>query len=207
VVEELKPLKGIENMKKPWRKLNSRIVYKNPYWCAREDRVIQPDGQKGIYYVVDKRPFALVIPMTESWEIFLIRHWRYIANKNSWEFPAGGCDDNETLRQSALRELKEETGIVPKRLIKIGAGMTSNGFTNDSYQIFLARGLRWGKRNLDTTESDMIFKKFTISQVEKMVASGEIHDVPTIAALYILKLYLKGKNEDSPLRKGLSSDR
>lgn len=28
-----------------------------------------------------------------------------------WEFPKGGVDENETLLQTALRELREETGI------------------------------------------------------------------------------------------------
>jgi 8-oxo-dGTP pyrophosphatase MutT (NUDIX family) len=40
--------------------------------------------------------------------------------KGIWEFPAGGMKKEETPMQSAIRELKEETGIVKKKLNQIG---------------------------------------------------------------------------------------
>nr|MDP9484389.1 DNA mismatch repair protein MutT [Actinomycetota bacterium] len=36
----------------PWRTLGSRRVYENPWISVREDRVIRPDGEPGIYGVV-----------------------------------------------------------------------------------------------------------------------------------------------------------
>lgn len=36
-----------------------------------------------------------------------------------WQFPQGGMDDGETVEQTGLRELYEETGIKSVRLLKI----------------------------------------------------------------------------------------
>ena len=37
-------------------------------------------------------------------------------NGNSWAFPKGGIEPGETLRQTALREIEEETGLGPADL-------------------------------------------------------------------------------------------
>ena len=40
----------------------SREAYRNPWMVLREDDIRRPDGSPGIYAVVDKPTYALVIP-------------------------------------------------------------------------------------------------------------------------------------------------
>ena len=43
----------------PWRTLGSRNVYENPWISVREDKVIRPDGEPGIYGVVHYKNTAV----------------------------------------------------------------------------------------------------------------------------------------------------
>lgn len=61
------------------------------------------------YNVIEEESFG-IIPLTQEegiWKVFLILH-----NKgNHWAFPKGHRDSHETAFQTAVRELKEETGL------------------------------------------------------------------------------------------------
>jgi bis(5'-nucleosidyl)-tetraphosphatase len=62
-----------------------------------------------------------VIPIRrvdDSWEVFLIHQFSKIGNNSYWIFPKGHPEGNETLKQTALRELKEETGMTPDKVLE-----------------------------------------------------------------------------------------
>ena len=44
------------------QRVGSREVYRNNWMTLREDAIRRPDGSTGIYAVVDKPTYALVIP-------------------------------------------------------------------------------------------------------------------------------------------------
>lgn len=44
-------------------------------------------------------------------KIVLVRQYRYPINKYIYELPAGLIDEGETSEQTAIREMKEETGL------------------------------------------------------------------------------------------------
>ena len=59
-----------------------------------------------------------VIPLLKNqneWNVFLI-HQHGLANDIYWTFPKGHPEEGETQEQGALRELFEETGLVPAEL-------------------------------------------------------------------------------------------
>lgn len=49
-----------------------------------------------------------------------------------WGFPKGSCEDNETLTETAIREVKEETSLDVSGIIQ------ENGFTRDHCTLFFA---------------------------------------------------------------------
>src|SRR5690349_16648205 len=105
----------------PWRRLSTRPIYENPWIKVREDQVIRPDGNPGIYGVVEFQSWAIgVVPLTEDGDTFLIGQYRYTLDQYSWEIPEGGGAKTETPLEAAQRELREEAGITASTWTYLG---------------------------------------------------------------------------------------
>ncbi|MBV9352166.1 MAG: ADP-ribose pyrophosphatase, partial [Mycobacterium sp.] len=87
----------------------TREIYRNSWMVLREDDIRRPDGSPGIYSVVDKPAYALVMPY-DGHGFRLVEQFRYPLGARRWEFPQGtapGLTDPEP-SELAERELREE---------------------------------------------------------------------------------------------------
>ena len=66
----------------------SREVYRNNWLTLREDDIRCPDGSPGIYAVIDKPTYALVIPR-DGGRFHMVEQFRYPLGMRRWEFPQG----------------------------------------------------------------------------------------------------------------------
>lgn len=98
-----------------WKKLDSKIVHKNPWYQVREDEVIMPDGNEGKYYLVDNLNSVAVIAEDKDRKIYLVGQTRYpVGNIYSWEIVTGGMKKGKFSLAAAKQELEEEVGLVAK---------------------------------------------------------------------------------------------
>ncbi|THV40690.1 NUDIX domain-containing protein [Glycomyces buryatensis] len=155
----------------------------------REDEIERRDGSRGIYSVVEKPDFALIVP-EESDGFWLVEQFRYPVGARSWEFPQGTFPQGKTGTAEALAtaELAEETGIAAGQLEKIGFLYCAKGMSSQGFHIFVATELQHGTPNRETEEQDMIHKWFSRADVETMIKAGEITDDSTIAAYALVML-------------------
>ncbi|WP_308198078.1 NUDIX hydrolase [Saccharopolyspora soli] len=172
-----------------FKTLSSRVVYENPWLSLREDRVERADGSSGLYSVIEKPDFALVIP-AENDGFHLVEQYRYPVLGRSWEFPSGSLPDGAvgTPEQVAAVELAEETGFTADRLEKLGFVHCANSMTGEGVHVFLATGLTPGEPNREQTEQDMRQQWFPRTEVERMLRDGVITDGPSLAAYLLLTL-------------------
>src|SRR5262249_61714848 len=121
----------------PWTTLESRPVYENPWIAVREDRVLRPDGTPGIYGVVHFKNRAVgVLPVDEQGRVWLVGQYRYPTDRYSWEIPEGGGHGDETIEETARRELREETGLAAGRLELIATSHMSNSVSDEVGYVF-----------------------------------------------------------------------
>jgi len=169
--------------------VSSEVAYRNAWLTVREDQVEYDDGSRGVYSVVDRDDFALVIP-ADGDGFHLVEQFRYPTRVRSWEFPSGSFPPGEsgTPEVMAAAELREETGFTAGSWRKLGYVHVANGTTGQGAHIFLAGDLVPGEPHREPAEQDMTQHWFSREQVEQMVRDGVITDGPSIAAYLLLRL-------------------
>jgi 8-oxo-dGTP pyrophosphatase MutT (NUDIX family) len=170
-------------MKNPWTRINSRVVYENPWIKVEEDQVLNPSGGNGIYgKVLFKNKAIGIIPLDEQLNTWIIGQFRYTLNEYSWEIPMGGGHAVLSSLDGAKRELKEETGLSANSWTEILKIHTSNSVTDEVGYVFIAEDLSQGETSFDETE-ELVVKKIPFQKAVDMVMAGEITDAISIAGI------------------------
>ena len=159
----------------------------------REDVIRRPDGTEGIYGVVDKPTFALVIAISTADDgdrIRLVEQFRYPIGMRRWEFPQGTAPGRTELdaAELAARELKEETGLSAGAMTALGMIDMAPGTSSQRGWVFVATDLTEGEAEPEHEEQDMRSAWFSRTEVERMMRDGELTDSQSLAAwaLYLL---------------------
>lgn len=177
------------------RTISSREVYRNAWTSVREDVIERANGQRGIYGVVDKDPASIIIPLEKTNEgefVYLIEQFRYTVGGRFAEFPQGGWEQAEVVPEELARgELREETGIEAEHLTLLSTLQIAYGVMNQKHYVFLAEGLTHGKPDPDAEEHDLVLRRVSVAEFERMLLNGEIVDNCSVAAWGLYKVWLE----------------
>lgn len=175
--------------------ISSREVYRNPWTSVREDVIERANGQRGIYGVIDKDPASIIIPLEKTAEgefVYLIEQFRYTVGGRFSEFPQGGWEEAEVVPEELARgELREETGLTAEKMTLLSTLQIAYGVMNQKHHVFLAEGLTAGAPDPDAEEHDLILRRVSVQEFERMVLDGEIVDNCSIAAWGLYKIWLE----------------
>jgi len=148
-------------------------------------------------FVVHHPGAVVVVPVLEDRETaLLVRQFRAAAGGSLLEVVAGKRDvEGEAPETTAVRELEEEIGRRPGRLVKLAEFFNSPGFCDEYTHLFLALDLEPLDVTLGVTaeERAMTVEAVALSQVDELIASGEIIDAKTIIGLTLSVRYLSGE--------------
>jgi 8-oxo-dGTP pyrophosphatase MutT (NUDIX family) len=171
------------------RTTSSREVYRNPWIRLREDLIELDDGTPGVYSVVERAHFGLVIP-AERDGYWLVEQYRHPLGRRSWEFPQGtwptGADGSA--EELARAELAEETGLRAASLRHLGHLDLAPGLSTQEFDVWLAGDLTQGPTAREASEADMVTGFVTEAELRAMVRDGRFTDGPSLAALSLLLL-------------------
>ncbi len=168
----------------PWKTLSTKPIYSNKWLSLREDVTELPDGRTTIYGVVTCGSCVGILPFFDSETVLLIRQYRYVARRVTWEMPTGGVHPGESVGEAAQRELAEEIGYNAGRLIPVSTYHTSKSVMDETAHLFLGEEIVKHELPHDKTEFIEV-RPFPFEEALRMVLSGEILDSMTIIAVLL----------------------
>jgi ADP-ribose pyrophosphatase len=124
-----------------YRTLSSRYVYAGHNIRLRVDGVVLPSGKETVREVVEHDGAVAIVAVDEKDHLLLVRQFRHAANKELLEIPAGGVDRGETPEETATREMQEETGYAPGKLLRLGGFYSAPGYASEYLYLFMATDL------------------------------------------------------------------
>jgi 8-oxo-dGTP pyrophosphatase MutT (NUDIX family) len=166
------------------RRRASRVAYENQWLRLRVDDIEFADGTPGVYSVIEKTDFAVVLPFAAG-GFWLVEQFRYPVGRRAWEFPQGTWRKGEggSAQALAAAELREETGLAAESWRHLGRLYAAYGYSNQAFDVFLATGLSAGRPEREHSEQDMVHEWFAESDVRAMIADGRLVDAHSVAAL------------------------
>lgn len=176
-----------------WETQGMDLQYANSYVQVYLARVRTPSRPNGTTWtVVHRKGAAVVAPLTADGRFLMVRQERVPIRETIWEFPAGQIEENanhddEIIRATALRELREEAGYElgeGGELIALGYFFPSCGFTDEHSHLFLAKNVvpAHGGHAPDEHEAITQCRAFTAEELRAMIARNEIRDANTLSA-------------------------
>lgn len=171
------------------RTTGSREVYRNAWIRVREDAVVREDGSRGVYGVVEKPDFALVLP-AERDGFWLVEQHRHPVDRRVLEFPQGtwSAGSTGTPEELARAELAEETGLRAGSLRCLGHLDLAPGLSTQTFDVWLATDLTPGPPAREATEADMTTLFVSEAELRAMIAEGRFTDAPSLAGYALLLL-------------------
>lgn len=139
-----------------WKEESRKTVFNSRVFSVGERACRSPEGEVKTFTVIDSRDWAIVIPVLETErgrQFVMVKQWRHGAGELSLEFPGGVFEPAENPQQAAARELREETGYAPGKIVKIGEFSPNPAIMSNHVHFFLAQELKnTGKQELDEDE-------------------------------------------------------
>ncbi|MEN9548159.1 MAG: hypothetical protein RIR12_750 [Bacteroidota bacterium] len=170
-----------------WSVQSSEYLYKHPpYFIARKDKCIKPDGTPvEAYYVVEIPDSVIVFGITSENKAVFVQQYRHPVQQLSYELPGGFIDEGEEPIAAAKREAAEETGYAFKNYQYLGKVAGNPGILNNFTHIFLAEG---GEKTMDTkldAQEDIRTFLFDIAEIKKLMQENKIIQSLHLNACYM----------------------
>jgi ADP-ribose pyrophosphatase len=166
-----------------WTRLATSLVHENPWWRYWLHTFVQPNGERGEYHAIQTHGSVMVVPIEADGSLVLVEQYRFLADRDSLEFPAGAIDEGESPMEAARRELAEEAHLAGD-LVPIGAFCPWNGVTDELCHVFVATNLTTiaDPPAADTTE-EFVVLRLSPAELAARIVDGTEWDGMTLAAL------------------------
>jgi 8-oxo-dGTP pyrophosphatase MutT (NUDIX family) len=175
-----------------WQTRSSKIVYRNPWISVREDEIVDPAGQNGIYGVVEIPPGVFIVARDAGARILLIEQTHYPTGLRSWELPGGGIEPEHTHEEQVLEELAEEALMTAGRLTPLGMAQATPGVTTELNYFFLAEDLSPASSPelAEKQRAEGISRAafFSETEIRTMIREGSINHAQTITGYFLYTL-------------------
>jgi ADP-ribose pyrophosphatase len=172
--------------------LSSKMVFNGRAVNLRVDTVQMPDGRQTTREIVQHADCIAAVVVDDKDNILLVSQYREAVEKELLEIVAGGIEPGEDVETAVKRETQEETGYLPRKLVRLGGFYSAPGYATEYLHLYLATDLIPNRLVAEDTEGIRVVK-VSVSQVRKMLADDTIFDAKSIAGLHMYLEYKKNK--------------
>ena len=163
----------------------SKQVYRGRRIGLRVDTVEMPSGRQTTREIAEYPNCVAVVAIDTDNSVVLVRQYRHPVGRELLEVPAGGVDEGEAPRDTALRELEEETGYRAGKTERIGGVYAAPGYSTEFMHLFLATELVPGESRVEEDEIIEVVP-VPLKRIRGLIQSGEICDGKSVIGLLIL---------------------
>lgn len=176
------------------KKLSSKLIYDGRAIKLRVDTVQLPGGRETTREVVEHSDVVVMVVVDEEDNVLLVKQYRTPPEKELLEIPAGGIDDGERPEDAVRRELREETGYLPKKVQRLGGFYSAPGYCTEYLHLYLATELVPSRLFAEDTE-EISLVRVPLSEVPDLILSGALCDSKSIAGLFS---YMEHRKREGP---------
>jgi ADP-ribose pyrophosphatase len=164
----------------------SQELLRGHFLHAMRDTVRLPDGKEATREYVIHPGAVMVVAELPDGRLVLERQFRYPVQSVMVEFPAGKLDPGEDSLACAKRELLEETGYTARQWARAGVLHPVISYSTEFIDIWFARELTAGQRQLDAGEFLDVFSAST-DELLQWCRDGRITDAKTLTGVLWLQ--------------------
>jgi ADP-ribose diphosphatase len=140
---------------------------------------------------------VIIVPMQDEDTVLLVREYAVGVERYELGLPKGRLDHGETIEQGADRELKEEIGFGARELRVVANLSVSPAYMSSTAHVVVARQL-YSERLVGDEPEPLEVVPWKLSQLHVLLASPDVTDGRSIAALFIAREYLAGRFRPQP---------
>jgi ADP-ribose pyrophosphatase len=169
--------------------VHSEPVFQGRAFAVRLDDVQRSDGAVHRIEVVEHPGAVTLVPVDGQGRVLFVRQYRHSCGRVLLELPAGTLEPGEDPAACAARECREEVGMAPRQLTRLGGFWLAPGYSTEYLHLFLARDLVEDPLAPDVDE-DLQVVPLTTAQIEQAVADGSLEDAKSLAGLELARRHL-----------------
>ncbi len=172
--------------------LSSQLVFQGRAVRLRVDTVRVPGGRETTREIVEHDDCVAVIAVEADGKVLLVKQFRKAVEKELLEIPAGGIDAGESPEDAVGREMREETGYLPRKVEKLGGFYSAPGYSTEYLYLYLATDLIPSQLFAEDTEGISLVR-VSPEQIPELISSGSICDAKSVAGLLTYLEYLEAR--------------
>ncbi len=172
--------------------LSSQPIFSGQIIKLRVDTVETSNGRQTTREIIEHADCIAVVAIDNEDNILLVKQFRKPVEKELLEIPAGGIDPGEDPETAVRREMREETGYLPRKLESLGGFYSAPGYCTEYLHLYLASDLTPRRLTAEDTESIKLVR-VPVSQIISLINSGNICDAKSVAGLLRFLEYRKAR--------------